>query len=294
MRMGSLAMSVVVALTLLFLYLPICALIALSFTASPSALTFEGFSLHWYSSTLGQTAVQEALVNTLAVALSTATLATVLGTALVLARCGRPSRWILVSTAIAPLAVPEMIIGLGLLVVLSRHLRPLLDGTAAEVLVGSFASTVAGHTVLALGYVILTMRARLLLFDWQQVTAARDLGASTGEVLRFVLLPQIAPALGAAYLLACAVSVDDFYISYFAARGGTGFETLPLHLWNLQARHALTPAINVIATTLLVASGTIVVLLFMMRRFALRSASKQSGAQVIPVSVFGLGRSDEV
>lgn len=125
-------------------------------------------------------------------------------------------------------------------------------------LLSSPAGVMVGLVYGYLPFVVLPLYAVLDKLDDNLLWAARDLGAGQIRILVHVIMRHLLPALVAGFLLAIAVSIDDFYVSYFGAVGGSGFQTLPLYLWNLQARHGLTPEINVIATLLLTVSALFV------------------------------------
>ncbi|MCA2960102.1 MAG: ABC transporter permease [Silvanigrellales bacterium] len=263
------ALKVHVALVTLFLYAPLVVLVVYSFSASRFALRMEGFTLEWYRRALSNPAVYKAVVTSFSVAFLSAALSTGLGTALALAihslRRAKVAGKALLAMGAFPLLAPEIVLGLGLLLFFSRFLRPSLLLWGLEL--GSFPSVVAGHVTLGIGYVMYTVRARLEHFDDAQLLAAHDLGASRPEAFWTVMFPQILPGIIAGACLSLAVSLDDFYVSYFVSVGGSGFQTLPLYFWNLQGRQALTPEINVVSTLLLGFSFLFVLSAFVLQKW---------------------------
>ena len=101
----------------------------------------------------------------------------------------------------------------------------------------------------------MAVRSRLKGYNSQTELAALDLGANQLDVLRRIILPQMGPAIFSGFLMAVSLSLDDFYVSYFVTVGGSGFKTVPLYIWGLQGRSAMTPEINAVATLMLVFSA---------------------------------------
>ena len=120
----------------------------------------------------------------------------------------------------------------------------------------SLAAATAGHILLALPFVILTMNAAVSGFRWTLLEAARDLGASPWHAFRTVTFPLIRPAVEGAMLLSAAISLDEFIVTFFTAGNDT---TLPLLVWS-RIQRSVDPSLNALATTLLVAT-TILALL---------------------------------
>jgi len=250
--------SLHVTLVAVFLYLPLAVLVLYSFSAGRFALRLEGFSLQWYARALANPRMYDAVATSFSLAFASGTVATILGTGLALALHRRTTKTARALTLLGslPLLVPEIVVGLGLLLFLSRYLRPALTALQFPTdTLDSFTGVLIGHVTLAVGYVMFTVRARLAHFDDTLVLAAYDLGASRWQAFTRVTFPQILPAVLSALFLAFGISLDDFYVSYFVSVGGSSFQTLPLYFWNLQGRQALTPEINVVSTLLLASSA---------------------------------------
>ncbi|MBI2921610.1 MAG: ABC transporter permease [Planctomycetes bacterium] len=239
------------AAALAFLWAPIAVLAAYSFTASRHATVWGGFSLAWYARVFENPALGPALGNTLAVGLASATLATALGTALALSleRRRAPA---LDALAHLPLLVPEIVMAVGLLVLFARFLRPALAPLGLEF--SSLPAVVAGHVAFQIPYVMVVVRARLKDLDPSLEEAALDLGATPAQAFLRVTLPFLAPAVLAGACLSLSLSLDDFYVTYFCTAGGSGFRTLPLHIYAMQGRAGMTPEVNALATLMLGAS----------------------------------------
>lgn len=253
---------------LILLYLPIASLFVYGFNAGAFALRWEGFSLRWYAEAFANEALLTALLNSLAVAIISSLMAVLLGFLYAFWAhriAGRRLASASDSLISLPLFIPEIVIAIGLLVMTVRVFRP----TALQlgVPISSLTAVVLGHTTLALGYAALILRTRFKNYDLQQELAARDLGAGRWDIFQHVLLPQIAPALVAAACISFAVSLDDFYVSYFLSTGGSSLQTLPLYIWSLQGRRAMTPEINVVSSILLfIALGFFTMGLFLNRK----------------------------
>ncbi|MFD3266522.1 ABC transporter permease [Phenylobacterium ferrooxidans] len=244
-----------VAAGLAFLYLPIVLLVIYSFNASRLVTVWGGFSTKWYAALLRDDQLLDALGVTLRVGLISATLATVLGTlaavALVRSRRGR----LLFSGMIyAPLVMPEVILGLSLLLLFVAFGLP-----------RGFWTVTVSHATVTLCYATVVVQARLVSFDRALEEAARDLGCTPVQAFFAVTLPNIAPAVAAAWMLAFTLSLDDLVIASFTS--GPGATTLPMRIYS-QVRLGVSPEINAVSTLLigLVATGMIGAYLFLQRR----------------------------
>ncbi|MEX0752732.1 MAG: ABC transporter permease subunit [Xanthobacteraceae bacterium] len=229
-----------IALGLAFLYLPIVILVIYSFNASRLVTLWGGWSTRWYAELLQDDAMLAAAWISLRVALVSATAATVLGTlaALALVRMGRFRGRLLFSAMIfAPLVLPEVIVGLSLLLLF----------VAAEVDRG-FWTIVIAHTTLIMGFVTVIVQARLLGFDRSLEEAALDLGCPPVKTFLTVTLPLIAPAVAASWMLAFSLSLDDLVIASFTT--GPGATTLPIRIYS-EVRLGVKPQINAICTIMI-------------------------------------------
>jgi putrescine transport system permease protein len=243
-----------------FLYLPIALLVIYSFNASRLVTVWGGFSTRWYGALLANEALIASAMVSLRVAVVSAVLSTVLGTmaAFALHRFGRfDGRVALAGLVYAPLVMPEVIIGLSLLLMFVG-----LD------LDRGFWTIVVGHTTLGLCFVAVVVQARLSTLDRSLEEVAMDLGATPAVIFRRVTLPLIWPALAAGFLLAFTLSLDDFVLASFTS--GPGSTTLPMRIYS-QVRLGVSPEINAISTLLL--GGVGVMLLIAAAMMRLRAAS---------------------
>jgi putrescine transport system permease protein len=228
---------VAIALGLVFLYLPIAILVIYSFNDSRLVTVWGGWSLRWYRGLLADQALIDSALISLAIAVLSATAATVLGTlaALALARMGRfRGRTLFSGMIYAPLVMPEVITGLSLLLLFVA-----LDWDR-----GFFTVTIA-HTTLTLCFVAVVVRARLATFDVSLEEAAMDLGCPPVRTFLTVTLPVIWPAVAAGWMLAFTLSLDDLIIASFTT--GPGATTLPIRIYS-QVRLGVKPEINAICT----------------------------------------------
>ena len=248
-----------IVLGLAFLYLPIALLVSYSFNASRLVTVWGGFSTRWYAALFHDEQMLDAIGVTLRVGLVSATIATVLGTlaAVALTRSGRfPGRTAFSGMIYAPLVMPEVILGLSLLLLFVAFGLPR----------GVWTVTVS-HATMTLCYATVVIQARLVGFDRALEEAAQDLGRTPLQGFLEVTLPNIAPAVAAAWMLAFTLSLDDLVIASFTS--GPGSTTLPMRIYS-QVRLGVSPEINAVSTLLigLVATGVIGAYLVQQRRRA--------------------------
>ena len=250
------------ALVYLFLYIPLIFLIVFSFNSTRQDGVFTGFSLRWYDALLSDSRLVDGFVLSLKVALLTGTLSVVLGcfAAFVLVRYLRFSgRTLFYGLVNAPLVMPEVIIGMSLLLLM----------VAVQRAVGwperGFVTIVMGHTLLGMAYATVVVQSRLSEMSRSIEEAAMDLGCRPVQVFFLVTLPNIAPALVSSWLLTFTLSFDDVVISEFLS--GPGVTTLPQVIFSY-ARRGVNPSIYAAATILIavVSLGIIGYSLFMARR----------------------------
>jgi putrescine transport system permease protein len=225
------------ALGFAFLYLPLVILIIYSFNASRLVTVWGGWSTRWYAELLNDPAMMEAAWMSLRVGVTSATLATILGTmaAVALSRGGGfRGRTLFSGMLHAPLVMPEVITGLSLLL--------LFIAVAAE---RGFWTVTAAHTTLTMCFVTVIVQSRLNDLDRSLEEAAMDLGCSPLRAFFAVTLPIILPAVAAAWMLAFTLSLDDLVIASFTT--GPGASTLPIRIYS-EVRLGVKPQINAICT----------------------------------------------
>ena len=250
------------AVVYLFLYIPLIFLIVFSFNSTRQDSVFTGFSMRWYAALLEDSRLVEGFFLSLKVALLSGTLSMILGcfAAFVLVRYLRFSgRTLFYGLVNAPLVMPEVIIGLALLLLMVAVQRAL--GWPDR----GFITIVLGHTLLGMAYATVVIQSRLSEMDRAIEEAAMDLGCKPLQVFFLVTLPTIAPALVSSWLLTFTLSFDDVVISEFLS--GPGVTTLPQVIFSY-ARRGVNPTIYAAATLLIavVSLGIVVYSLVMLRR----------------------------
>ncbi|MBW8297899.1 ABC transporter permease [Sphingopyxis sp.] len=235
-----------VGAVMVFLYAPLVVLMIFSFNDSKRNVVWRGFTTKYYEKALGNDQLVEALINSLTIA-ALATLASlVLGTlaAVLLWRFRFPWKGAIDGTISLPIIVPEICLGVAFLMFFAAVGWP-------TDLVWPFnlgAITIA-HITFCFPFVTMVVRSRLASFNREQEEAAKDLGASEGQVFRDVLIPHIKPALVAGALLAFTLSLDDFVITYFTS--GPDTITFPVKVYSM-VRFSVTPEVNAASTLLII------------------------------------------
>lgn len=239
-------------LTYLFLYLPLFFMIVFSFNSTRQDAVFTGFSLRWYEALTRDTKIVDGFWLSLQVATAAGVASAVLATfaAFVLVRYRRFTGRMLFSGMVnAPLVMPEVVIGLSLLL-LMVGVQNAFGWPQRGML-----TIVLGHTLLGMAYGMVVIQSRLLEMDRAIEEAAMDLGAKPFQVFFLITMPNILQAIFAAYLLAFTLSFDDVVIAEFLS--GPGVNTLPQVIFGY-ARRGINPTIYA-AATLLIVSVTLVV-----------------------------------
>lgn len=236
----------VLAAGLLFLYAPLVVVMIYSFNASKLVTVWTGFSVQWYAELLSDDRIRDAALNSVIVACASATLATAFGTlaGYVLARFGAfRTRTALFGVLAAPLVMPEIMIGLSLLLLFvgAQQLFPWMPARG-------LTTIVIAHASLTFAYVAVIVQARLAGMDRAAEEAAADLGAPPHAVFFFITLPMIAPAVAVGWLLAFVLSLDDLVIASFVS--GPQSTTLPMVVFS-SIRLGVSPKINALATLLI-------------------------------------------
>ncbi len=229
------------ALALLYLFIPIFIVVLFSFNEPRGRFNFtwQGFTLDHWANPFTNPDLATALKNSVLIAIIATLIATALGTfmAMSLVRYRFRGRSSVDFFVFLPLATPEVVLGAALLALF------LQAGTNT-----GFATIVIAHAMFTISYVVVTVKARLEGMDRHIEEAAMDLGATEWTTFRKITLPMIAPGVGAAALLAAAISIDDYVITSFNA-GQT--QTFPLFIFGA-TRQGVPPEVNVLATGLLV------------------------------------------
>jgi putrescine transport system permease protein len=262
-------------LGLAFLYIPILSMMVFSFNNSRMVTVWDSVNsptLRWYVRLFENEQLLGAAWISLQIAAMTATGAVILGTlaGLVLTRFGPfRGRALLSAMTTAPLVMPEIIMGIAMLL-LFVSLEQLIGWPTGR----GMLTIVIAHITFTMAYVTVVIQSRLAGFDDALEEAARDLGARPVTVFFRITLPLIAPALVSGWLLAFTLSWDDVVISQFVA--GPGSSTLPMEIFS-RVRRGVSPDINALATimVLIVATGVVASTVWMKRQERKRLLEEQ-------------------
>lgn len=255
-----------------FLFLPIVSLAVYSFNDSPIPNVWRGFTLKWYAALGSDAALLTGLWLSLKIAFLTACGAVVLGTlaAFTLVRYRRfKGRTLFAGMVSAPLVMPEVVIGLSLLLTLVSLQR------AVGVPERGMLTIWLGHLLVGMAYATVVIQARLRDLPAQLEEAALDLGARPHQVFWLVTLPMVAQSMLSAWLLTFTLSLDDVVLSNFLS--GPGATTMPLVILS-RARLGLNPGVNAVATLIVVAVAVGVAIAGYLIARAERRRSKEAAA----------------
>jgi spermidine/putrescine transport system permease protein len=248
-------------LYILWSLVPVLIAVQFSFNDGRSRSTWQGFSLQWYCCSEGSVfedpSMLHALRNSLFLGVATVIVATPLGVALAMGLTRWRSRASAVANGISlvPLVTPEIVVGSALYLVFVNLYQAVPLGRPAMLL---------GHVTFSVSYVLVIVRSRLLSIGGEYEEAARDLGANSLQAIRTTLLPLLMPAVFASAMIVFATSLDDFVVSQFLF-GSAENETVPILLYNA-VRAAPTPALNALASILLVGSFLSLILAYAVLR----------------------------
>lgn len=238
----------VTLLTFIFMLTPIVVLVAFAFNSGRSTVVWTGFSLEWFEKVWNNRHIARALNVSLIVALASAAISTAVGTlaAVAITRRSFPGRDVLGAALAAPLVLPEIVLGVALLVFMSFMGVRLGYGTM-----------IIGHVLISMPFATLIVRAAASSLDSRLENAAADLGANEWQTFHMVTLPQLMPAIFTAFILSATLSFDNLVMSTFTS--GVGTTTLPLRIYSM-LKLGITPEINALGALLVVANVAIIFL----------------------------------
>jgi len=246
----------VTILTVIFLYLPLLLVAIASFNASKYGGQWTSFTFKWYAKLFHESAIWEALRNTMVIALISTVISTVLGTmsALALHRSKSKFRGVYYALVETPLVVPDILMGISMLLLFVTTIDVCRDLFGIELELG-MTTIVIAHVTFCMCYVTMVILGRLQEFDTSLLEAAQDLGATGLYTFFKVTLPLITPGIIAGALFAFTLSIDDFVITFFVK--GAGDTTLPIYIQSAMRRG--TPAkINALSVIFLVMTFALV------------------------------------
>jgi len=233
-----------------FMYLPIAYMIVFSFNQSKGYSLFTGFTLKWYRSLFTNASILHALWVSVEVAVLSAIIATVLGTAasLGIASMSRKSRLLVTNITYIPVVNPEIITGISLMLLFVAYQRFAAQSALLPDNIMGLPTLLIAHIAFNVPYVIFNVSPKLKQLDIKLYEAALDLGCDPRQAFFKVILPEISPAILSAFLICLTYSIDDFMISYFNC--GT-VETLPIAIYSM-TRKKVSPEIYALSTIMFV------------------------------------------
>jgi len=230
--------------------------VAYSFNDSRLNAQWVGFTLDWYRKLFTNEEMLSAAWNSLIIGLTASAISTVLGTMAGYAMHRYKTR-VLPVLVLAPIAIPEILMGVSLLIFF----------VIINLTLGLWSIALA-HIAFCIGFVAIVVRARLAGMDDSLVEAARDLGATPFKAFRLVTLPLIMPGVIAGALMAFTLSIDDFVITFFTA--GADAVTLPLKIYTM-VKTSVTPEVNAVSTLLMLLTLLLIVIASRLSPSALRA-----------------------
>lgn len=249
-------------LVFLFLYIPIILLVVYSFNASDLISVWGGFSFEWYGKLWHNAPLIDATKNSLIIAAFTTVFSVVLGTigAWLLYRYKFPALRALGALIFIPMVIPEVIMGVSLLILFTVIAVPLNHWlstfTEAEFARG-FATIIIAHTTFCFPFVLVSVQARLTGVDPFLEEAAMDLGAPPLKAFWLVMVPYLLPAIISGALMSFTLSMDEVIVTFFVT--GPESQTLPLKVFGL-AKRGLDPSLNAVSAVFILATAVFVVL----------------------------------
>jgi spermidine/putrescine transport system permease protein len=230
-----------------FLYAPLVTLMAFSFNNSRRNVVWRGFTLDYYVQVFQDADLLTAFGNSLTIAAVSTVASVVLGalTALTLWRFRFPGKPALEGALALPIVVPEICMGVAMLVFFTQVVR----WPSELIWPFNLGAIIISHITFSFSFVAIVIRARLASFNRELEEAARDLGAGEWRIFRDILLPHMRPGLFAGALLAFTLSLDDFVITFFTS--GPDTTTFPVKVYSM-VRFSVTPEVNAASTLLIV------------------------------------------
>lgn len=260
--------NVFIALMYILLYAPLLVMVLFSFNEAKSTSVFTGFSLKWYKELFSSSITMTALKNTLILAVSSAVIATVIGTAAAVYIYYLRKKWWKTTLDIVtniPMMNPDIVTGVSLMLLFVFVGR--LIGAQNSL---SFVTLLIAHVTFNLPYVILNVLPKLNQMDSHLIWAAQDLGSTPTEAFFKIVVPSIMPGITSGLLMSFTLSLDDFVISYYTT--GSSFQTLPLLIFSM-TKKTVKPDMYALSTVIFV---TVLVLLLAVNIGQIRADAKNA------------------
>ena len=253
--------NIFILIVFLFLYLPIITLIIFSFNTSSLNIVFEGFTLDWYTKLFSNSALLEALLNTIIVSVVSTGVSTIIGSlaAIGLYKFNFWGKELINKLLYIPVVIPEIVLGISLLSVYTLLKLDLGMGTL-----------IISHIAFSIPFVIISVRTVLNSTNFQIEDAAYDLRAKELKTFFYGIIPEIMPGIISGATLAFTLSLDDVIISYFTA--GPGSNTLPLQIYSM-IKTGITPDVNALTTLMIV---VIMIVLMISSLIQIRKIKKEA------------------
>ncbi|MDR1789917.1 MAG: ABC transporter permease [Opitutaceae bacterium] len=241
-----------------FLYLPIVILVAYSFNASDLGVVWEGFTTEWYASLLENEKIIESLWNSLVIAAVTTVVSVIIGTggAWLLHRYNYRFSRAIQALVCVPMIMPEIVIGISLLVFFATVQMPL-----------GFTTVIISHITFCFPFVLVAVQARLHGLDPALEEAALDLGATPATAFRLVIIPCLRPAIISGALMSFTLSMDEIIVTFFTR--GPNSPTLPVTVFGM-VRKGLNPGINALSAVFVLTTVAFVLFSERLKKLARR------------------------
>jgi len=259
--------NVFIALIYILLYAPLLVMVFFSFNSAKSTSVFQGFSLKWYRELFSSSNTITALQNTLILAVTSAVIATIIGTAAaVYIYYVRSKAWknTLDMVTNIPMMNPDIVTGVSLMLLFVFVGR--LLGLSNSL---SFGTLLIAHITFNLPYVILNVLPKLNQTDPYLMQAAQDLGSTPLQAFFKVVMPAIMPGIMSGALMSFTLSLDDFVISYYTT--GSSFQTLPLLIFSM-TKKTVKPDMYALSSLIFL---TVLVLLLIVNISQIKAEKKQ-------------------
>ncbi|MDD6660971.1 MAG: extracellular solute-binding protein [Lachnospiraceae bacterium] len=267
--------KVLMALVIVFFYLPIVYMVVFSFNSGKSLTSFTGFSLRWYKHMMESHTMMESLSTTFSIALIATAVSTVVGTisAIGLSKSKKIVQRLMEQVNNLPMMNPEIVTAIGfMLLFITFKIEK------------GYVTMLLAHIAFCIPYVMLSVMPKIRSLDPNLADAAMDLGATPWRALTKVIVPQIMPGIVSGALIAFTMSVDDFIISYFVTGGGV--KNLSITVYTMSKR--VNPSINAIST-LVVVIITLVLLVINLAPIVIAKKEKKTEIsrkkQAVPIAV---------
>ncbi len=266
--------KVLMALVIVFFYLPIIYMVVFSFNSGKSLTSFTGFSLRWYKHMMESHTMMESLSTTFSIALIATAVSTLAGTisAIGLSKSKKIIQNLMEQVNNLPMMNPEIVTAIGfMLLFITFRVEK------------GYVTMLLAHIAFCIPYVMLSVMPKIRSLDPNLADAAMDLGATPWQALTKVIVPQIMPGIVSGALIAFTMSVDDFIISYFVTGGGV--KNLSITVYTMSKR--VNPSINAIST-LVVVIITMVLLLINLAPVVMAKREKKAEIsrkkQIVPIA----------